>query len=85
MTSDAVLHTVSEAARGRSTVTVSLRTEEGECQAEVEPYSVVERRQQPTLFCWDIDSHRVVGLPVSELVEAIRTDHHFEPRYDVEF
>lgn len=84
MTTESILHTLSEAAREKSTVTIFLRTDVGEKQVEVEPYSIVEKRQQPTLFCWDLGSHRVIGLPVASLVGVAQTSHHFEPRYELE-
>lgn len=85
MTTEAILETVASAARSRRTVAVSLRTEEGNTEAEVEPYSIVRRRREPTLFFWDVRQGRVVGVPVDALVEATATERVFSPRYEVEF
>ncbi len=85
MSTEAILDTVATAAKDRSTLTVHLRTDEGENEAEVEPYSVLDRQHPPTFYCWDLERGRVVGMPVTALLHVEVTGRHFEPRYEVEF
>lgn len=85
MTTEAILEAVADAARSRHTLAVSLRTDAGDAEAEVEPYSIVRRRVEPTFYCWDVGRRSVVGLPLAEVLSVKPTQHRFAPRYDVEF
>ncbi len=67
MTTESILAAVADAAQSRHTIAVSVHTADGDTEAEVEPYSVIQRRWAPTFYCWDIGLGRIVGLPLASL------------------
>ena len=84
MSLDRSLSILVEAAQQLWTVFVSINTEQGKVDREIEPYSILRREGTQILYFWDLSDRCPGMVRLSQLQSVTASSRHFELRYIVE-
>lgn len=80
-----VLDVIAEEARANRTVVIEGRRKDGtEESREIEPYSILEGKEDDVLVFFCLKRQATRSLLVSNILAAEPTGNSFEPRYEVE-